>query len=72
MDKKTKHITINLSQSDYDMINKLAVLLRRSVSELASLILIDNASKLFIEYHYKDNLKPALFIPSNDIDDVRL
>ena len=70
--KKDKHILINLTENDYNIINTLARLLRRSVTELASMILIDNANKLFLEYHYKDNLKPVKFIPSNDIDDIKL
>ena len=70
--KKNKHILINLTENDYNIINTLARLLRRSVTELASLILIDNANRLFIEYHANDNLKPARFIPSNDIDDIKL
>ena len=70
--KKDKHILINLTENDYNVINTLARLLRRSVTELASMILIDNANKLFLEYHYKDNLKPVKFIPSNDIDDIKI
>ena len=70
--KRNKHITINMTIDDYNQLCTLARLLRRNTSELASMILIDNCNRLFIEYHYKDNLKPVRFIPSSDIDDIKI
>ena len=64
--KRNKHITINMTLDEYNQLSTLARLLRRSISELASMILIDNCNRLFIEYHYKDNFKPVLFIPESE------
>lgn len=64
--KKNKHITINMTLDDYNQLKTLARLLRRNITELASMILIDNTNRLFIEYHYKDNFKPVVFIPESE------
>ena len=63
--KKDNHILINLSDSDYALIKTIATLERRSISEIARLILIDNASKLY--YDKYATMKPAYFIPEGSM-----
>ena len=63
--KKDKHITINLTEVEYNALIKVAEYTRRSISEIASLILIDNMMALFLEYQSNDPLlKPSCYIPT--------
>ncbi len=64
--KKTEHITINLTVEEYDYIKALAKIERRSITEIAKLILVDNAIKLFLDIHTNNDFKPAKYIPNKD------
>jgi uncharacterized protein (DUF1778 family) len=60
--KRKNHITINLNDDEYNLIKKLAAADRRSVSDIAYLILIDNAMQLY-QSKQSAEIKPAYFIP---------
>ena len=49
MAKRTKKISVNLTEEQYDMLQWIATQERRSISELAALILVDNSQQLFNE-----------------------
>lgn len=73
--KKTKHITINLTEDQYNYIVFLSNQYRRTETETATLILIDNAERLFIEVQrqqQQQQFKPAHFIPSNEFNEIKL
>ena len=59
--KKNKQVNISLDDDDYALIKTIAFLERRSVSDIARLILIDNAKKLYNDKYV--SFKPAHFIP---------
>lgn len=61
--KKTKKISINLTQEEYNLIQALANMERRSISELSALILVDNAQQLFISRQERGEMKVAHFTP---------
>ena len=65
MDKRNKHITINLTNDEYNYIIQLSKIYRRSVSEMAYLILIDNAIDLFLKNQKQGINKPAVFVPGS-------
>ena len=60
-DKYKKQVNIALDDNDYVLLKTIALLERRSISEIARLILIDNAKKLYSDKYV--NFKPAYFIP---------
>lgn len=60
-DKYKKQVNIALDDNDYVLLKTIALLERRSISEIARLILIDNAKKLYSDKYV--NFKPAHFIP---------
>lgn len=66
--KRKNHITINLNDDEYNLIKKLAAADRRSVSDIAYLILIDNALLLYQSKQGNAEFKPAQFIPLNKED----
>lgn len=43
---RDKKVSINITQDEYDVLERLAQRERRSVSELASLIVVDNSIQL--------------------------
>ena len=59
--KKVYQINISLNSSEYNLIKTLAFLERRSVAEIARLILIDNALQLHKTKYC--NYQKAVFIP---------
>lgn len=63
--KKDKKISINLTQEQYQLIEWLARETRRSISEVAALILIDNAQLLFNEMQVPGKWYKPQFIPHN-------
>lgn len=59
--KKNKQVNISLDDDDYILLKTIAMLERRSISDIARLILIDNARLLYNERYV--SIKPAYFIP---------
>lgn len=53
MEKRTKKISINLTEEQYDIIVWLATHERRSIGETAALIIIDNSQALFNQLQTK-------------------
>ena len=66
MAKRTKKISVNLTEDEYNVIDYLARHTRRSVSEVAALILVDNSQKLFEEMQPKGEWVIPQFIPSQE------
>ena len=64
MGKRTKKISINLTEEQYQLLEWLAQNERRSLSELASFILVDNAQLLFLEKQPKGEWSIPTFVPS--------
>jgi len=65
--KKTRKISVNLTEDDYSMIEKLANLERRTVAELCALILVDNAWQLWLQKNSTTTLEKATFVPFQKI-----
>ena len=65
--KKTRKISVNLTEDDYSMIEKLANLERRTVAELCALILVDNAWQLWLQKNSTTTLEKAIFVPFQKI-----
>lgn len=61
MGKRTKKVSINITEEEYQLLEKLASHERRSVSELASLILMDNALLLYGEMQPKGKMSKVVF-----------
>lgn len=72
MDKRTKKISVNLTEEQYQVVEWLARQTRRSISELAALILIDNAQQLFIELQPQGELLQPRFIPDHSMKWIKL
>ena len=64
MEKRTKKISVNLTEEQYNLIQWLATQERRTVSEIAFLILMDNAQQLFDERQPKGEWNIPQFVPS--------
>ena len=64
MAKRTKKISVNLTEEQYAILDWLARHERRSVSELAALILVDNSQRLFEEKQPKGEWFIPTFIPT--------
>jgi hypothetical protein len=62
--KKIKKVSINLTEEQYDLLNALARMERRSVSELAALIVVDTSQVLFLERQEKGTIEVARFVPN--------
>ena len=60
--KKLKQVNISLTEDDYLILKTIALYERRSISDIARLILVDNALLLFKE-KYNNDFKKAHFIP---------
>ena len=67
MEKRTKKISLNLTEEQYNLIQWLATKERRSVSELAFLILIDNAAQLFAQRQEKGEWETPTFCPNKEM-----
>lgn len=65
MGKRTKKISVNITEEQYQIIDWLARQTRRSVSEIAALILVDNSQQLFNEMQPKGEWFIPQFIPSS-------
>lgn len=65
MEKRNKKVSINITESEFQVLEWLAKKERRSVSELASLILMDNAILLFNECQPKGEWEVPTYIPNN-------
>lgn len=68
MPKRTKKISINLTEEEYNLIQWLATKERRSISELAALILMDNAQLLFNEKQPSAKWETPTFVPHRVVD----
>lgn len=62
--KKTKKVSINLTEEQYNLLNALARMERRSISELAALIVVDNTEILYQQRQPKGTWEVARFVPS--------
>ena len=63
MGKREKKISLNLTIEQFNMLEELARLERRPISELAALILCDNVEVLFLERQQHGEMKKATFTP---------
>lgn len=68
MAKRTKKISVNLTEEQYQIIDWLARHTRRTMSEIAALILVDNAQQLFNEMQPKGEWFIPQFVPSQKLD----
>lgn len=64
MEKRTKKVSVNITKEQYELLEWLATKERRSVSELAYLILMDNAQQLFIEKQPKGEWEIPSYCPT--------
>ena len=64
MAKRTKKISVNLTEEQYKIIEWIAKRTRRTISDVASLILVDNSRELFREMQPKGEFITPKFIPS--------
>lgn len=67
MAKRTKKISVNLTEEEYNVVDYLARQTRRSLSEIAALILIDNSQRLFEEMQPKGEWYIPQFVPSQKV-----
>lgn len=70
MGKRTKKISVNITEEQYQIIDWLARQTRRSVSEIAALILVDNSQQLFNEMQPKGEWFIPQFIPTQKPIDI--
>lgn len=63
MAKKTKKISINLTEEEYRVIELLSIRERRSISEISALILVDNSLLLFQQTQTIGEWNKPIFIP---------
>lgn len=61
--KRNQKVSINITQEEYDLLCALAKLERRSVSELAALIVVDTSQQLFLSKQEKGTMEVAHFYP---------
>jgi hypothetical protein len=59
--KKNKKVSINLTEEEFDLLNALAKLERRNISELAALIVVDTSRAMFLDKQEKGTLEVAHF-----------
>jgi len=72
MEKRTRKVSVNLTEEQYQMLEWLATHERRSISELAALILMDNAQLLFDEKQPKGEWFIPTFVPSSKVDTIKV
>lgn len=63
MAKKTKKISINLTEEEYRVIELLSQYERRSISELCALIVVDSSLVLFQQRQAKGEWSKPIFTP---------
>ena len=61
-------ISVNLTKGQYDTLEWLATQERRSISELAYLILVDNSQRLFNQRQPQGKWKKPTYIVNEDDD----
>lgn len=66
MTKRTKKISVNITEEQYQTLEWLAIHERRSLSELAALILVDNSQRLFEQKQPQGEWEIPSFIPLDD------
>lgn len=62
--KKNKKVSINLTEEQFDLLNALARMERRSVSELVALIVVDTSQVLFLDKQEKGTMEVVRFVPN--------
>lgn len=62
--KRDNKISINLTQEEYDVLNRLAQIERRTISELAALIVVDTSLALFLERQQQGVMIKAKYCPT--------
>lgn len=60
--KKTNKVSINLTQEQFNTLKALANIERRTISELAALIVVDTSETLFLSHQEKGELKQVRFV----------
>ena len=65
MGKRTNKVSINLTQEQFDILRTLANIERRSISELAALIVSDVSRELFLEKQQQGKMQQARFVPND-------
>ena len=70
MAKRTKKISVNITEDEYKILEWLARHERRSVSELAALILVDNSQRLFEEKQPKGEWFIPIFVPTQTMKKI--
>lgn len=65
MAKKTKKISINLTEEEYRVVELLSQYERRSISELCALILVDTSLVLFQQRQAKGEWAKPSFNPGS-------
>ena len=63
--KRTNKVSINLTQEQIDILRTLANLERRTISELAALIVSDVSLSLFLERQQQGEMQQARFVPND-------
>ena len=64
MAKRDRKISVNLTEEQYQTLEWLALQERRTISELAALVLVDNSQRLFEERQPQSEWVVPTFIPS--------
>lgn len=67
MAKRTKRVSVNLTEDQFVILDWLARHERRSISELAALILVDNSQRLFEEKQPQGEWFIPTFVPTKPI-----
>ena len=62
MGKRTNKVSINLTQEQFDILRTLANIERRTISELAALIVSDVSRELFLEKQQQGKMQKARFV----------
>ena len=62
--KRNNKVSINLTQEEFEILSKLAKMERRTISELAALIVSDTSLALFLAKQEQGTLEQAKFCPS--------
>lgn len=69
--KKTKKVSINLTEEQFNILSALARLERRTISDLAALIVVDNSRAMFLSKQEQGKMEEVRFVylspfPSTD------
>ena len=63
--KRDNKVCINLTQEQFDVLQALAKMERRTLSELAALIVVDTSLCMFLDHQQKGTFEQARFCPNN-------